>query len=99
MQIQFVSTNVHQYQRNVIARQAVPPGSNAMARLVDNSYFVAAAMGPSMPEVKKRDDVEDQAHEEGRKERDATKPRKHELAVAGARRRLGNTDNVVKSSE
>jgi hypothetical protein len=52
-----------------------------------------------MPEVKKRDDVEDQAHEEGREERDAAKPCKHELAVAGARRRLGNTDNVVKSSE
>jgi hypothetical protein len=52
-----------------------------------------------MPEVKKRDDVEEQTHEEGRKERDAAKPRKHELAVAGARRRLGNTDNAVKSSE
>jgi len=52
-----------------------------------------------MPEVKKRDDVEDQAHEEGRKERDAAKPREHERAVAGAGRRRGNTDNKVKPSE
>ncbi len=70
-----------------------------MAALSKALLFVAAVMGPSMPEVKKRDDVEDQGHEEGRKERDAAKPRKHELAVAGAGRRLGNTDNVVKSSE
>ena len=61
--------------------------------------FVAAVMGPSMPEVKKRDDVEDQAHEEGREERDAAKPREHERAVAGAGRRRGNPDKVVKSSE
>jgi hypothetical protein len=52
-----------------------------------------------MPEVQKRDDVEDQDHEEGHKEHDATKPREHERAVAGAGRGLGNPDNVVKSSE
>jgi hypothetical protein len=61
--------------------------------------LIAAAMGPSMPEVKKRDDVEDQDHEESHNERDTAKPREHERAVAGAGRRLGNTDNVVKSSE
>jgi len=52
-----------------------------------------------MPEVQKGDYVEDQDHEEGRDERDAGKPREHERAVAGAGRRRGNTDNVVKSSE
>jgi len=52
-----------------------------------------------MPEVQKRDDVEDQDHEEGRNERDTAQPREHERAVAGAGRRRGNTDNVVKSSE
>ena len=52
-----------------------------------------------MPEVQKRDDVEDQAHEEGHNEGDAAKPREHERAVAGAGRGLGNPDNVVKSSE
>lgn len=51
-----------------------------------------------MPEVEKRDD-QDQGHEDGRDERDADKPRKHELLFAGAGRRLGNTDNVVKSPE
>ncbi len=70
-----------------------------MARLVDNFLFVAAAMSPSMPEVQKRDDVEDQDHEEGHKERDATKPREHERTVAGPGRGLGNPYNVVKSSE
>jgi hypothetical protein len=54
--------------------------------------------GFSMPEVKKRDD-QDQSHEDGRNERDAGKPSEHELAVAGGGRRLGNTDNVVKSPE
>ena len=42
-----------------------------MARLVDNSHIVAAAMGPSVPEVRKRDDVEDQDHEDGHNEADA----------------------------
>jgi hypothetical protein len=51
-----------------------------------------------MPEVKKRDN-EDQAYEDERNERDAGKPSEHELAVAAAGRRLGNTDNVVKSPE
>jgi hypothetical protein len=61
--------------------------------------LVAALMGPSMPEVQKRDDVEDQDQEESHSERDAAKPREHERAVAGAWRRRGNADNVVKSSE
>ena len=51
-----------------------------------------------MPEVEKRDD-QDQGHEDGRDKRDAHKPRKHELSFAGAGRRFGNTDNVVKSPE
>ena len=55
-------------------------------------------MGPSMPEVQKGNDVE-QDHTERHDDRDAAKPREHELAVAGAGRRLGNPDNVVKSSE
>jgi hypothetical protein len=70
-----------------------------MGRLVYSSLFVAAAMCPSMPEVKKRDDVENQDHEEGRNERDAAKPREHEGTVADATRRQGNADNVVESSE
>jgi len=61
--------------------------------------FVAAAMRPSMPEVQKRDDVVEQAHEEGHEERDTAEPGEHELAVAGAGRRRGNPDNVVNSSE
>src|SRR5260370_34639693 len=56
-------------------------------------------MRSSMLEVQKRDNVEDQDHEESHNERDATKPREHEGAVAGTRRRRGNADNVVKSSE
>src|SRR6266436_4625613 len=52
-----------------------------------------------MPEVQKRDDVEDQDHEKGRNGGDAAKPREHERAVTGAGRRRGNTDNVVQSSE
>jgi hypothetical protein len=40
-----------------------------------------------MSEVKKRDD-KDQNHEDGRNERDAAKPSEHELAVAGAGRKL-----------
>jgi hypothetical protein len=52
-----------------------------------------------MPEVQKRDDVEDQDHEDGHKKRDGAKPREHEPSVAGAGRRHRNTDNVVKSSE
>jgi hypothetical protein len=70
-----------------------------MARLVDNSLFVAITLGPSMSEVQKRDDVEDQDHEKGRNEGDAAEPREHERAVTGAGRRLGNSNNVVKSSE
>ena len=52
-----------------------------------------------MPEVQKGDDVENQDHEDDRKDRDGAKPREHERAVAGPRRRGGNTDNVVESSE
>ena len=55
-------------------------------------------MGPSMPEVKKGNGVE-QDHAERHDDRDAAKPREHERAVAGAWRRRGNADNVVKSSE
>ena len=51
-----------------------------------------------MPEVKKRD-AQDQDHEDDGNEGDANEPGEHELAVAGAGRRLGNTDNVVKSPE
>jgi hypothetical protein len=53
----------------------------------------------SMPEVQKGDDVEDQNHEDGHKDRDGRKPSEHELAVAGPGRRRGNTYNVVESSE
>ncbi len=70
-----------------------------MARLVDNFLFVAAAMSPSMPEIQRRNDVEDQDQEKGHNERDAAKPREHERAVTGAGRGLGNPYNVVKSSE
>ncbi len=52
-----------------------------------------------MLEVQKRDDVEDQDHEEGQNERDAARPCEYKRAVAGAGRRRGNADNVVKSSE
>ena len=52
-----------------------------------------------MPEIQSGDDVEDQDHEHGHKERDGAKPRKHERAIAGPGRRHGNTDNVVESSE
>lgn len=51
-----------------------------------------------MPEVEKRDD-QDQGHEDGRDKRNAHKPRKHELSFDGARWRLGDPDNVVKSPE
>jgi hypothetical protein len=50
--------------------------------------FVAAAMGRSMLEVQKRDDVIQKDQEEGHNERDAAKPREHKHAVAGARGRL-----------
>jgi hypothetical protein len=52
-----------------------------------------------MPEVQKRDEVEDQDHEDGHKERDGAKPREHERAVASSGRGRGNTDNVMESSE
>src|SRR4030081_2694399 len=52
-----------------------------------------------MPEIQKRDDVEDQYYEDNRKERDGAKPREHERALAGPGRRLGNADNIVESSE
>ena len=52
-----------------------------------------------MPEIQKGDDVENQDHEDDRKDRDGAKPREHERAVAGPGRRRGNTDNVVESSE
>jgi hypothetical protein len=61
--------------------------------------FVSAAIGPSMPDVQKRHDVEDQDQQESRNERDAAKPREDERAVAGAGRRRGNTNNVMESSE
>jgi hypothetical protein len=57
-----------------------------------------ASLSLLMFRVQKCDEVE-QAHEEGHKERDTGKPREHELAVAAARRRRGNADDVVKSSE
>src|SRR5882762_11528659 len=72
------------------------PALRALSIIV---LFAPAAMGHSMPEIQKRDEIEDQDHEGGHKERDGGKPRGHELAVAGARRRHGNTDNVVESSE
>src|SRR5947209_19199916 len=52
-----------------------------------------------MPEVQKRDDVEDQAYEGDHKECEGGKPCEHECAVASAGRRRGNTDNVVESPE
>jgi hypothetical protein len=52
-----------------------------------------------MPQVQKRDDVADQDNEETHKERDAAKPREHERTIAGAWRRRGNPDKVVKPSE
>jgi len=42
----------------------------------------------SMPEVQKRDDVENQNEEESRNERNAAEPREHVRALAGAARRL-----------
>jgi hypothetical protein len=51
-----------------------------------------------MSVVEKRDD-QDQGYEDDRDKRDANEPRKHELSFAGAGRRFGNTDNVVKSPE
>jgi hypothetical protein len=51
-----------------------------------------------MPGVNQRDD-QDKDYEDGRNEGNAGKPSEHELAVAGAGRRLGDTDNVVKSPE
>jgi hypothetical protein len=54
---------------------------------VDHSLFAIATHRFSVSEVKKRDD-KDQNHEDGRNERDAAKPSEHELAVAGAGRRL-----------
>jgi hypothetical protein len=48
-----------------------------------------------MPEVQRRDDVEDQDHKEGHNEGDAAKPGEHERAVAGTRWRCGNANNVA----
>jgi len=52
-----------------------------------------------MPEVKKRDDVEDQGHEEGREERDAASHANTNLRSLVPGGGSENTDNVVKSSE
>ena len=62
------------------------------------AIFLRLRKSSSMPEVEKRDD-QDQGHEDGRDKRNAHKPRKHELSFAGARWRLGDPDNVVKSPE
>jgi hypothetical protein len=83
---------------NKIASWESLPGNQVMARLGDSLLVCFCCHSSSMPEVEKRDD-QDQGHEDGRDERDADKPRKHELLFAGAGRRLGNTDNVVKSPE
>jgi hypothetical protein len=47
-----------------------------------------------MPEVQKGDDVE-QDHAERHDDRDAAKPREHELALAGAGWRSGNANSEV----
>jgi hypothetical protein len=60
-----------------------------MARVVDHS----------MPEIQRGDDVIEKDQEEGRNERNAAKPREHEIAVAGAGRRRLNPNYVMKSSE
>ncbi len=86
--------------RDLLQEDQVLEGSSAVGLpLSIIPLFVAAAMRPSMPEVQKRDDVEDQDHEEGHNERDAAKPREHELAIAGTGRRRRNSHDVVKSSE
>jgi hypothetical protein len=52
-----------------------------------------------MPEIQRGDDVIEKDQEECRNERNAAKPREHEIAVAGAGRRRLNPNYVMKSSE